>query len=103
MCNWGIESIQEFLDAYDESLVREASKNQKGRLIKVRRREFQSKRPALELALIERDGYVCSYPDCKDTMELAIDHIVPLSKGGTDDLSNLQFMCRPHNSGKGDR
>lgn len=33
----------------------------------------------------------------------SIDHIVPLVRGGTNDASNLQPMCRRCNSKKGDR
>jgi 5-methylcytosine-specific restriction endonuclease McrA len=28
--------------------------------------------------------------------------MVPLSRGGSDELDNLQLLCREHNSGKGD-
>ena len=34
---------------------------------------------------------------------LTIDHIVPVSKGGTDHLENLQLLCGACNSLKGDR
>ncbi len=53
-----------------------------------------------------------NYPDISSTViviptnqleDLTIDHIAPLSKGGTDDLDNLRFLCRSHNSKKGDR
>ena len=44
-------------------------------------------------ALIERDGPVCGI--CKNSFELTddihIDHIRPVSKGGTSDFSNLQL------------
>lgn len=32
--------------------------------------------------------------------DLTVDHIVPLSQGGTNDHSNLQVLCRPCNSAK---
>ncbi len=49
----------------------------------------------------ERDGYQCVYCQCPD--DLTIDHILAISKGGTNDPSNLQTLCRACNSRKGDR
>ncbi|WP_305768861.1 HNH endonuclease [Candidatus Epulonipiscium viviparus] len=43
---------------------------------------------------------------CKNTFDKAdieIDHIIPKRKGGTDDLWNLQCMCRSCNRSKGAR
>jgi 5-methylcytosine-specific restriction endonuclease McrA len=34
---------------------------------------------------------------------LEIDHIVPVSKGGTNDASNLQLLCQSCNRGKGNK
>jgi 5-methylcytosine-specific restriction endonuclease McrA len=47
-----------------------------------------------------RDGYKCA--DCaRITADLEVDHIVPLSKGGSDaDETNLQLLCvGPSNTG----
>ena len=38
-----------------------------------------------------------------DEMLLHLDHIYPVSRGGTDDLDNLQAMCAPCNLHKADR
>jgi 5-methylcytosine-specific restriction endonuclease McrA len=73
----------------------------KQQLTQVRRTQFAAKREELMLALIERDGYQCAR--CGSQDNLTIDHIVPLSKGGSDDLDNLQLLCKTHNSSKGDR
>jgi 5-methylcytosine-specific restriction endonuclease McrA len=45
----------------------------------------------------KRDGYKCA--DCgRITDQLEIDHIVPLSKGGSDtDDTNLQLLCATPN------
>ena len=43
---------------------------------------------------------VCSYCDDPAT---TIDHVIPVSKGGTHDLSNLVPACRPCNASKGDK
>jgi len=97
------DSIEEFLAAFQDAQIRAASVEKKQQLSAVRRKQFSFQRPELELALIERDGYVCSHSDCNVTSNLTIDHIVALSKGGTDDLTNLRFLCRSHNSAKGNQ
>lgn len=54
--------------------------------------------------LVQRFGLVCQ--SCKKEFpneELTVDHIRPLSKGGHPRaLGNLQLMCEPCNSDKGD-
>ncbi len=73
----------------------------KSSLCRKRRLEFAKKRDRLMLALIDRDGAECK--KCNRTNDLGIDHIIPLSKGGGDELNNLQLLCRWCNSRKGDR
>lgn len=96
-------SIEEFLATYQQSQIKVASISRKRELMPVRRLEFASRRAELELALIARDGYVCAQTGCDAMSDLTIDHVQPLSKGGTDALENLRFLCRSHNSSKGDR
>jgi len=74
----------------------------KRRLTQKRRSEFGQSRNHLALSLIEAGHqYVCAERDCEVVSDLTVDHIVPLSRGGSDDLENLRFLCRPHNSSKG--
>jgi 5-methylcytosine-specific restriction endonuclease McrA len=40
---------------------------------------------------------------CGNTNNLSVDHVVPIAKGGTDDPSNFQCLCRKCNSKKGAR
>lgn len=51
--------------------------------------------------VMERDGYRCV--TCDSHIDLCCDHIVPESKGGPTAFENLQAMCRPCNSRKGNR
>jgi len=60
----------------------------------------------LTAQVIERDGWICSYCDLdisKSDVRHAIDHVFPLSKGGTNELDNLCMSCQPCNSSKGDK
>ena len=54
--------------------------------------------------VFKRDNYTCV--ECgarkEDGVTLHIDHIIPVSKGGTDELSNLQTLCEACNLNKSD-
>lgn len=51
--------------------------------------------------VFERDDWACRR--CESTWDLTVDHIWPRALGGTDDLPNLQTLCRSCNSSKGAR
>lgn len=56
-----------------------------------------SKRTRFEV--LRRDNHTCRY--CRATDQpLTIDHVTPVSLGGTDDPSNLVTACRDCNAGK---
>ena len=54
--------------------------------------------------ILKRDNYTCvkcgQSPAKNNDVELEIDHIIPVSKGGTNDLENLQTLCKKCNQGK---
>lgn len=92
---------QRGLDELDAWIEYQLSKEAKKLITKRRRSEFDRKRNSLMLALIRRDGYQCA--ECGTTEDLTVDHKIPISKGGTDDLENLGILCRYHNSLKCDQ
>jgi 5-methylcytosine-specific restriction endonuclease McrA len=58
-------------------------------------------RPRLVAAIMERDGSGCAY--CGRADPVTLDHVVPRSQGGSNDVSNLVLACAPCNSAKGQR
>jgi 5-methylcytosine-specific restriction endonuclease McrA len=52
-------------------------------------------------AIIEWFGYACVY--CESEENITKDHIIPTSRGGSNDPENLQLLCRSCNSKKNAR
>lgn len=56
------------------------------------------------LRVLIRDRFTCTYCGVKGTdAELHVDHIHPVSKGGSNHMSNLTTACRTCNSEKRDK
>ena len=66
-----------------------------------RRKELQQ---LIDVA--KRDGprccWRCHRPEIKCSEDLTVEHIIPRSRGGSDDLRNLWISCKTHNSRRGD-
>ena len=57
-------------------------------------------------AVLARDKWKClscGRSSKEDGVLLEVDHIIPRSKGGSDDMSNLQTLCKKCNIGKSNR
>ncbi len=50
--------------------------------------------------VFKRDGFTCQY--CGTRSDLTLDHLVPRSKGGKSNWTNLVTACKPCNAKKGD-
>ena len=51
--------------------------------------------PKISRAVLLRDGR-CRCPGCGRRRGLQVHHLVPRSRGGTDDIANLAAVCPPH-------
>lgn len=52
----------------------------------------------IKLEVLERDNYQCKY--CRSSNKLEIDHIIPVAKGGDNNIHNLQVLCQHCNRTK---
>ena len=57
----------------------------------------------LRYQVLNRDCHRCVIcgASAKDGVKLHVDHIIPVSKGGKTELSNLRTLCERCNLGKG--
>ena len=69
---------------------------------------------AVRLAVLERDQWLCTWPECNKPLEgddATVDHVTPVqvarnlgwSRSEINDPSNLVAMCRRHNGMKRDQ
>ena len=59
---------------------------------------------AQRFRIFSRDGFTCRYCGRRsDVIPLHLDHLIPVSRGGTNDDDNLITSCRDCNLGKGSR
>lgn len=54
--------------------------------------------------IVKRDGLKCKANNCKRVFltpqGLTLDHVIPLSRGGSNEDSNLQLLCNKHHKKK---
>lgn len=81
---------------------RERQKPEHDRFVAEQRRKMSDK---LRYEVMCRDGFRCQLCGVTqaDGYKLHVDHIIPVSKGGKTEMSNLRTLCERCNMGKGDR
>lgn len=52
----------------------------------------------MKMRVMKSSGHACQI--CGSKIDLTIDHIIPLSLGGTNRENNLTVLCRPCNQKK---
>jgi hypothetical protein len=61
----------------------------------------------IRYAVLKRDNFKCvkcgRSPSVNHKVELEVDHIKPVVRGGTSDIKNLQTLCKDCNQGKKDK
>ena len=67
--------------------------------IPVLRKEVHKARSSKTMNQIKRKQAKgkCSVKGCENTYNTEVDHIVPVSKGGKTELSNMRLLCKAHN------
>lgn len=104
ICEWSRTGVATpaVQDLLSQKMVRRAPRHWLPEALLTPARRYRRKIPAEVRALIfGRDGFVCLH--CGAIEDLTVDHILPWSLGGSDELDNLQTLCRPCNSRKGAR
>lgn len=66
--------------------------------------EWKPYRDLRACLIFARDGYACEYcgPEKSLDKTFNVDHIVPKSRGGSEELANLQCVCHRCNRAKFD-
>ena len=94
----------------EEERARRAALREKKEREKDARRAFvaQQRRlmtDSLRYDVLQRDGFRCQIcgATAADGYKLHVDHILPVSKGGKTEMSNLRTLCERCNMGKRDK
>jgi len=74
---------------------------------RMRDEERRGARPGLRLGVMQRDRFRCvlcgDNPAANPGCVLQVDHVLPFSRGGRTEASNLRTLCRTCNLGRGNR
>jgi hypothetical protein len=104
-----IKDFEEQLDEEEkEALLEPISDEDIKKIEQKRRKKLRNEvTHKLRFDVLERDNFRCvncgASPKTNSEIELVVDHILPLDKGGDNSLTNLATLCRSCNEGKKDR
>jgi hypothetical protein len=94
--------VAKALDIVIEFQAQEQLRKERRNRTKAHRSDITANYERLFITLGRRDGFACAI--CQSpSQDLSIDHIQALANGGTNDVENLQLLCRSCNSSKGAR
>jgi len=93
------DQILRFLERIEKSVIERGSEQHRRRLERGRVTD------GIRFDVFRRDGFRCRVcgENADSGAKLHVDHIKPVSKGGTSDIENLQTLCQACNMGKGNK
>ncbi|WP_405375086.1 MULTISPECIES: HNH endonuclease [unclassified Microbacterium] len=95
---WGFDELRQGLAWAREERARRSTTQH------LHQRERALMTPSLRADVLRRDGSRCRACGASSAdRPLHIDHILPVSRGGRTELTNLQTLCQACNLGKGNR
>lgn len=104
MHSYEIARCEEYISRTKELLEdrrkEDAAMSDQRRFVREQRRLMSD---SLRYDVMHRDGFRCQIcgATAADGLKLHVDHIIPVSKGGKTELSNLRTLCERCNMGKG--
>lgn len=112
LCYWSYTSPQGRNDYYNEKTFSFASIQrfttdamERERIKKEREMERRLLSSSLRYDILKRDDFKCTIcgRSAKDGIQLHVDHIIPVAKGGKTVPENLRTLCSDCNLGKSDK